>query len=99
MTLSMSSSAKSSPPSCDSRNYPDRSSASPDCKKLQAVQGPVGDLNIEVALLQQAVDTRESLIFGLSPLPEMAVLVNDPRAVRTIEQADAMRKGKRWTAQ
>ena len=56
------------------------------------VHAALGDPDTAVALLQQGIDKRESYIFALRSLPEMATLLKDPRARRLIEQADAMRK-------
>jgi serine/threonine-protein kinase len=52
----------------------------------------LGDLDAGVALLQQAVDHRESFIFALRNLPEMSSVKADPRVKRILEQVDAIRK-------
>jgi serine/threonine protein kinase len=58
------------------------------------VHAALGDLDTSVALLQQALDRRESFMFVLRELPEMAPLLMNPRAQRIVEQADALRKGQ-----
>jgi hypothetical protein len=57
-----------------------------------AVHAALGDMDTAVQLLQQAVDTREGIVFAFRQLPEMAPLFKDPRAVKVYEQADAIRK-------
>ena len=59
-----------------------------------ALHAAVGDVDVSVALLQQALERRESFMFALRQLPEMAPLLRDPRAQRIVERADAMRKGQ-----
>jgi TolB-like protein/tetratricopeptide (TPR) repeat protein len=58
------------------------------------VHAALGDLDTSVALLQQALDRRESFMFVLRELPEMTPLLKDSRARRIVERADAMRTGK-----
>jgi len=43
-------------------------------------------------MLQQAVNTREVIVFAFRQTPEMSPLLKDPRALKIYEQADAIRK-------
>ena len=49
-------------------------------------------MDTAVQLLQQAVDTREVIVFAFRQLPEMAPLLKDSRGLKIYEQADAIRK-------
>jgi len=57
-----------------------------------AVHAALGEMDTAVRLLQQAVDTREVIVFAFRETPEMAPLLKDPRALKIYEQADAIRK-------
>jgi TolB-like protein/tetratricopeptide (TPR) repeat protein len=57
-----------------------------------AVHAVLGDMDTAVQLLQQAVDTREVIVFAFRQTPEMSSLLKDPRALKIYEQADAIRK-------
>ena len=56
-----------------------------------SVHAALGDVETAIQLLQQAVDTREGIVFAFRQLPEMATLLKDPRALKIYEQADAIR--------
>ena len=58
------------------------------------VHATLGDLDVAVKLFEQAVEKRETLLFGFKNLPPMAPLLADSRARRILEQAEAMRKTK-----
>jgi tetratricopeptide (TPR) repeat protein len=61
------------------------------CFMRAVLHAAFGDLDRAVALLQQAVDDRETFVFWLRSLPEAAPLAADPRAQRIFEHIDAIR--------
>jgi TolB-like protein/tetratricopeptide (TPR) repeat protein len=58
------------------------------------VHAALGDRDTAVALLQQAFDQRDSYMFAMRHLPEMAPLIVDPRVQKILARADAMRKAR-----
>ena len=58
-----------------------------------AVRGSLGDMDEAVALLQRAVDTRETWMVSADTLPELAALATrDPRARRILNEVDAIQR-------